>query len=134
MCSFFSLGLFAMFGIIRYRTDPIPIKEMTYIFMVVGIGVFNALAGKKISYAELLLANLLVLVITWYLEKNWMLKQNETIRINYEKIELVHPDRREELIRDLKERTGLDIVNVTVARMSFLRDTARLEITYKPKK
>lgn len=103
----FALGLFAMFGIIRYRTDPIPIKEMTYIFMVVGIGVFNALAGKKISYAELLLSNLIVLAITWYLERFWMLKQNETIRINYEKIELIHPDKREELIQDLKERTGL---------------------------
>ena len=130
----FALGLFAMFGIIRYRTDPIPIKEMTYIFMVVGIGVFNSLAGKKISYAELLLANLILLLITWYLERYWMLKQNITIRINYEKIELIHPDRREELIQDLKDRTGLDIVSVSVARMSFLRDTARLVVSYKPKK
>ena len=130
----FALGLFAMFGIIRYRTDPIPIKEMTYIFMVVGIGVFNALAGEKISYAELIMANLIVLVITWYLERHWMLKQNETIRINYEKIELIHPDRREELIQDLKERTGLDIVSVSVARVSLLRDTARLVVSYKPGK
>lgn len=128
----FALGLFAMFGIIRYRTDPIPIKEMTYIFMVVGVGVFNALAGEKISYAELFLANLIVLLITWYLERYWMLKQNETIRINYEKIELIHPDRREELIEDLRERTGLDIVSVTVVRMSFMRDSARLMVSYKP--
>lgn len=130
----FALGLFAMFGIIRYRTDPIPIKEMTYIFMVVGIGVFNALSDEKISYAELLLANLIVLLITWYLERYWMLKQSETIRISYEKIELIHPDRRDELIQDLIERTGLDIVSVSVARVSFLRDTARLIVSYKPGK
>ncbi len=130
----FALGLFAMFGIIRYRTDPIPIKEMTYIFMVVGIGVFNALAGAKISYAELLLANLIIIFITWYLERFWMTKQNETMRITYEKIELVHPERKKELIQDLKDRTGLDVVSVSIVRMNFMRDSVRLMISYKPKK
>ncbi|MCK5820776.1 MAG: DUF4956 domain-containing protein [Bacteroidales bacterium] len=129
----FALGLFAIFGIIRYRTDPIPIKEMTYLFLVVGVAIINALSNKKVSYAEMIFTNMAILGLTWYLEKVWMTKQLTTIRINYEKIELVHPSKREELIEDLKERTGLDIKEVSVSRMSFLRDTARLMVKYKPK-
>lgn len=129
----FALGLFALFGIIRYRTDPIPIKEMTYLFVVVGVGIINALANSKISYAELVLANTSILLITWYLEKIWMVKQLEKVLINYEKIELIHAAKREELIQDLRERTGLDVREVSVVRMSYLRDTARLMVSYKPK-
>ena len=129
----FALGLFALFGIIRYRTDPIPIKEMTYLFLVVGVAIINALANKKISYAELLVTNLAILGITWYLEKIWMGKQLDTVIVNYEKIELCHGDKKEELIQDLIERTGLDVKDVTVMRMSFLRDTARLLVSFKPK-
>lgn len=129
----FALGLFAIFGIIRYRTDPIPIKEMTYLFLVVGIAIINSLANKKVSYAELVLTNGIILILTWYLENRWMKKQLTTMRINYEKIELVHPDKEAELLADLRERTGLDVRNVRVERMSFLRDTARLSISYKPK-
>jgi len=129
----FALGLFAIFGIIRYRTDPIPIKEMTYLFLVVGVAIINALSNKKVSYAEMIFTNMAIVIITWYLEKIWMTKQLSIIRINYEKIDLVHPSKKEELIEDLKERTGLDIKDVSVARMSFLRDTARLMVKYKPK-
>lgn len=129
----FALGLFAIFGIIRYRTDPIPIKEMTYLFLVVGVAIINALSNKKVSYAELIFTNMVILGLTWYLEKVWMTKQLSVIRINYEKIELVHPSKKEELIEDLRERTGLDVKDVSVARMSFLRDTARLMVRYKPK-
>ncbi|MBT3242784.1 MAG: DUF4956 domain-containing protein [Bacteroidetes bacterium] len=129
----FALGLFALFGIIRYRTDPIPIKEMTYLFVVVGVAIINALSNRKISYAEMMFTNLAILGITYYLEKIWMMKQLSIIRINYEKIELVHPSKQAELIADLKERTGLDVRSVNVARMSFLRDSARLMVSYKPK-
>ena len=129
----FALGLFAIFGIIRYRTDPIPIKEMTYLFLVVGIAIINSLANKKVSYAELMFTNVAILGITWFLENIWLSKQLDTVRITYEKIELVHPDRKEELIADLKERTGLDVQDVKVDRMSYLRDTARLMVSFKPK-
>ena len=127
----FALGLFAIFGIIRYRTDPIPIKEMTYLFLVVGVAVINGLAGKKTSYAELLLVNIILIVATWYLEKIWMRKQLNSLRINYEKIELIHPAKKEELIADLKERTGLDVQDAKVERINFLRDSARLSVSYK---
>ena len=91
----FALGLFAIFGIIRYRTDPIPIKEMTYLFIVIGVSVINALANKKIN--------------------------------------LIAPERREELIADLTQRTGLNIVRVEIGRIDFLRDTANIRVFYYEK-
>lgn len=126
----FALGLFAIFGIIRYRTDPIPIKEMTYLFLVIGISVINALSNKKISHAELVFANLLIVFITYGMEKLWLLRHQSRKNITYEKIELIQPERREELIADLKDRTGIDVVRVEVRRIDFLRDTANLRIFY----
>ena len=126
----FALGLFAIFGIIRYRTDPIAIKEMTYLFLVIGISVVNALANKKISHAELVFANLLIVFVTYGMERLWLLKAEIRKNITYEKIELIAPERREELIADLKERTGIDVIRVEVRRIDFLRDTANLRIFY----
>ena len=116
----FALGLFAIFGIIRYRTDPIAIKEMTYLFLVIGISVINALSNKKISHAELLFANLLIVFITYGMERLWLLRHQSRKNITYEKIELIHPDKRDELIADLKERTGINVVHVEIRRIDFV--------------
>ena len=126
----FALGLFAIFGIIRYRTDPIPIKEMTYLFIVIGISVVNALSNKKISYAELVFANLLIVFVTFGMERLWLLKHETRKNIIYEKIELVKPENKEKLLTDLKERTGLDIVRYEIRRIDFLRDIANIRIFY----
>jgi hypothetical protein len=126
----FALGLFAIFGIIRYRTDPIPIKEMTYLFLVIGVSVVNALANKKISHAELVFANLMIVFVTFGMERIWLLKGESRKNLIYEKIELIVPQRREELLADLKERTGIDIIRVEVRRIDFLKDTANLRIFY----
>ncbi len=126
----FALGLFAIFGIIRYRTDPIPIKEMTYLFLVIGISVVNALANKKISHAELVFANLMIVFVTFGMERIWLLKHETRKNVTYEKIELIVPERREELLADLKARTGLNVVRIEVRRIDFLRDTANLRIFY----
>ena len=126
----FALGLFAIFGIIRYRTDPIPIKEMTYLFIVIGISVVNALANKKISHAELVFANLLIVFVTYGMEKIWLLRHESRKNIIYEKIELIVPERREELITDLKLRTGINIIRVEIRRIDFLRDVANIRIFY----
>ena len=126
----FALGLFAIFGIIRYRTDPIPIKEMTYLFLVIGISVINALANKKISYLELVFANFFIIGITYGLEKIWLVKHESRKNISYEKIELIKPDKREELLLDLKERTGIDIIRIEIGRIDFLRDTVNIRIFY----
>ena len=126
----FALGLFAIFGIIRYRTDPIPIKEMTYLFLVIGISVVNSLANKKISYAELLFANFMIVGVTLGLEKIWLLRHESRKNVIYEKIELIKPEHRTELLADLKERTGIDVVRVEIRRIDFLKDIAHLRIFY----
>ena len=126
----FALGLFAIFGIIRYRTDPIAIKEMTYLFLVIGISVINALSNKKISYSELIFANFLIIFITYGMERLWLLKHQSRKNITYEKIELIVPEKRDELIADLKERLGIDVIRVEIRRIDFLRDTANLRIFY----
>ena len=126
----FALGLFAIFGIIRYRTDPIPIKEMTYLFLVIGISVVNALANKKISYAELVFANLLIVFITYGMERLWLLKHESRKNIIYEKIELIKPENEEALLADLKERTGIDVIRFEIRRIDFLRDIANIRIFY----
>ncbi len=126
----FALGLFAIFGIIRYRTAQMPIKEMTYLFLIIGISVTNALANKKISYAELFFANFGVVLITFLLERVFLLKHESRKTIIYEKIDLIKPEKRAELMKDLQERTGININRVEIGRVDFLRDTARLRIYY----
>ncbi|MBN1118554.1 MAG: DUF4956 domain-containing protein [Bacteroidales bacterium] len=126
----FALGLFAIFGIIRYRTNPIPIKEMTYLFLVIGVSVINALANKKVSYAELIFTNLVILVVTFFLEKVNLIKHESTKSIEYERIDLITKDKREQLIKDLESRTGIKINRVEIGRINFLRDTVKLKIYY----
>ncbi len=126
----FALGLFAIFGIIRYRTDAIPIKEMTYLFLVIGISVINALANKKVSYAELVFTNLVLLFVAFLLEHVFLLKHESTKTVLYEKIDLIKKNRREELLRDLEERTGLKINRIEIGRINFLRDTVRIKVYY----
>lgn len=126
----FALGLFAIFGIIRYRTDAIPIKEMTYLFVVIAISVINALANKKISYAELITTNLLVMGGLYILEKILNLRQEISQRIVYEKIENMHADKKEELMADLIARTGINIKRIEVDRIDFLRDVAIIYIFF----
>lgn len=126
----FALGLFAIFGIIRYRTDAIPIKEMTYLFVVIAVSVINALANKKISYAELVTTNLLVMGGLYILEKILNLRQEISQRIVYEKIENMHADRKDELMADLVVRTGINIKRIEVDRIDFLRDVAIIYIFF----
>jgi hypothetical protein len=126
----FALGLFAIFGIIRYRTRQIPIKEMTYLFLVIGISVINALSNKKISYAELILTNAILIAVSYALERLMLLRHESSKAINYEKIELIKPENREKLKKDLEERTGLTINRVEIGKIDFLRDSARINIYY----
>ena len=125
----FALGLFAIFGIIRYRTETVPIREMTYLFVVIGISVINGLT-MGVSHAELILANLLFIIVVWILESNKVLKHTSCKIILYEKIQLIKPEMYDELISDLKERTGLDITKVEVGHIDFLRDTAYIKVYY----
>ena len=125
-----ALGLFAIFGIIRYRTDPIPIKEMTYLFIVIGISVINALANKKMSYAELLLTNSIIVLTTYGMERLWLLKHESRKVITYEKIDLIVPENHVLLKEDLEKRTGLKINRLEIGKINFLNDTAQIFIHY----
>jgi len=127
----FALGLFAIFGIIRYRTESMPVREMTYLFVIIAISVINALA-VEISYAELLCTNLLFVISTWLCESNRWLKHISCKLIQYDRIELVTPQHQADLIGDLKERTGLSIIKVEVGSIDFLRDSAILKVYYEP--
>lgn len=124
------LGLFAIFGIIRYRTDAIEIKEMTYLFLIIGISVINSLASKQISIAEMGLINVSVVAITYGLERIWLVKHETRKTINYEKINLIRPEHYEEMKADLESRTGLSINRFEIGKIDFLNDTAQVRIYY----
>jgi hypothetical protein len=127
----FALGLFAIFGIIRYRTRQIPIKEMTYLFLVIGISVINALSNSKVSYAELIFTNLALLAATYTLENLLMLGHESRKVIRYERLELIKPEHNDELKKDLEERTGLKISRIEVGSIDLLTDTAKIDIYYQ---
>jgi len=127
----FALGLFAIFGIIRYRTSSIPIKEMTYLFLIIGVSIINSLADTKASVADILFTNFAIIVITFCMEKIWLRKREISKIINYEKIELIKPENISYLIKDLEDRTGITKINrVEIGKIDFLRDTCRLQIFY----
>jgi hypothetical protein len=125
-----ALGLFAVFGILRYRTVQISIKEMTYLFMVIGVSVINALSGKKISYVDLIFANTVIIAISWISEVALFRKPLQMQTITYDKIELIKEDKRAELTADLEKRLGYKIRKIEIERISFLKDTAKLKIYY----
>ena len=127
----FALGLFAIFGIIRYRTESMPVREMTYLFVIISISVINAL-GVEVSYGALAGANLLFVLSVWLCESNRWLKHISSKLILYDRIDLIQPSYEKELIADLKARTGLKIVRVEVGHIDFLRDATMLKIYYEP--
>jgi hypothetical protein len=124
------LGLFAIFGIIRYRTDAIEIKEMTYLFLIIGMSVVNALASNQVSVSEMAAINLTIVFMTYILEYKWLVKHETRKTINYERIDLIIPEKNEEMKADLEKRTGLVINRVEVGRIDFLNDTAQVRIYY----
>ncbi|MEO9534368.1 MAG: DUF4956 domain-containing protein [Crocinitomicaceae bacterium] len=125
------LGLFAIFGIIRYRTGTVRIKEMTYLFVAIGLAVVNALAGKQISLAELMFVNAGTVGFVYLLE--YVILQNHEMSktITYEKIDLIKPENRPQLLEDLEARTGLKITKILIGKVDFLKDTAQIRIFYQ---
>ena len=127
----YALGLFAIFGMIRYRTETLRIREMTYLFVVMGVSIINGQALTT-SYAELILTNLLVILAIWVFEGSKHMKQLSEKVILYDKIDLVRRDREAELKADLEARTGIAIEKMEVGHIDYLRDTAYIKIWYKP--
>ncbi len=127
----FALGLFAIFGIIRYRTQLMPIKEMTYLFMIIGISVINALASKKVSYAEIIGTNAIIVMVIWTSEYFWRSRYEWKKKILFDDVSLLIPSKKEELIIELKKRTGLDITRVEIGDINYLRDSVKLMIYFR---
>lgn len=123
-------GLFAIFSVLRYRTDPIPIREMTYLFIIVALPVMNSSALGIGQWPMLLCANGVVLLTIWALERGWGFRFYASRRIIYEKIELITPQNYDALIDDLQQRTGLHIERIEIGKINFLRDTADILIEY----
>lgn len=128
----FALGLFAVFGILKYRTDPVPIREMTYLFVVIGIAVVNALANKKVSFAELAVTNGAVLLCVYLLEK-YLIRGEGHLDIIYERIENIKLQRQDVIKADLEKRTGLKIKRIDLQKVDFLKDIALLRVYYDKK-
>jgi hypothetical protein len=123
-----AFGLFAVFSMLRYRTEGLSAKDMTYLFIVISMGLISAII--KGSWDELGLVNGMVLLSVWLLEGNLLMKRELTKSVQYDRIELILPDRREELLQDLQARTGLDIHRVEIQAMDFLKDSALIMIFY----
>ena len=128
-----ALGMFAVFGIIRYRTISIPIKEMTYLFVVIGISVINALANREIGYAGLAFVNVLFIFACWLFESNAIKNHISVKKVRYDNIRLIKAGMENELKADLEERLGLTIVKIEIGTVNYLRDSAMLQVSYLTK-
>lgn len=127
----FALGLFAVFGILRYRTEAIRMHDLTYLFILIGLAIINSAANKKISVCELLAVNAVIVVATAILEYAVSSKDEASIGMLYDRLDLLRPGKEQALHSDLAQRTGLPITRVDVARFDMLRDSARIIVHYK---
>ena len=131
----FGFGLFAVFAILRYRTDPIPIKEMTYLFIVITIGVINALSGNQVVFIELLFANVTIVLLTYLLERHWVnnLPDNglSSKTVVYNNMEMIKPENHQALIDELAQKTGLSIVSCKIGRLNFVENQVNVKLYYK---
>lgn len=139
-----AMGLFAIFCIMRYRTESVPIREMTYLFLVISLAAINGLAWmadisdkhpeffapELTAMIELSVTDILFVLVIWIAESARWLKKINTKYISYDKIELIKPERRSELIDDLRQRTGLNVKDVSIGSIDFLKDMALIKVFY----
>jgi hypothetical protein len=124
------IGLFGIFSIMRYRTDAMPVREMTYLFVIIALSLVNSIADG-VSILEVLLTNLIIVLFVAFLERNLKLEASKLIQ--YDRIDLITPDRRDELKADLEKRLGLKIIKLDVGAVDFIRDMAMIKIIYQGK-
>ena len=127
----FALGLFAIFSIIRYRTEQVAIREMTYLFIIIALSAINGLIVSELSIGEVIIINLLFIFSIWICESKLLISHYSYKVIKYDNINLITPDKREELIADLEKRTGLKIEKVEVGAIDFLKDAAIVKMYYR---
>ena len=127
----FALGLFAVFGILRYRTEAIQVRNLTYLFVVIGIALLNALANGGIGVGELLILNGAIVGIVGVLEAAPFSGREQSRRVRYDRLELLSPERSEDLIADLRTRTHLPITRYEIGDADLLRDTVEITVHYR---
>ncbi|MFZ2488214.1 MAG: DUF4956 domain-containing protein [Anaerolineae bacterium] len=123
-------GLFAIFSVLRYRTDEIPIREMTYLFVIIALPVMNSLLAVNDAIPVMIAANTFIAAVLYVLERGWGFRYEVSKKLTYERIELITPANSEALLADLRERTGLPIKRAAVGRIDFSRDTAEITVYY----
>jgi ribosomal protein S24E len=123
-----AFGLFAVFSMLRYRTEDISIKDMTYMFLVIAMGLINAVI--KGSWDELLLVMSIIIFVTWLLESRVLMRKEVSKIVMYENIEFIKPENKQKLIEDLQNRMGVKVNSVTIGKIDFLRDTAQVQVHY----
>jgi len=129
----FAFGLFAIFGLLRYRTITVPIKEMTYLLSVIVIAVLNSIPMVNFSVVTIMVSNLLILGLTFIMEIYWFSDVDEYKMVYYENIDLIEPGKENELLADLKARTGLNVSRFEIEEFNFLRDSTLIKLYYTPK-
>jgi hypothetical protein len=128
----FGFGLFAIFSVIRYRTEAVPIREMTYLFTVIGLAVMNSFLRSSGAFFQIGVANIIIIAVLMMLEKEWGFRFESNINIRYENIKLITPENKTLLLADLCKRTGLPITRVELGRIDFLRDIVDVQAYYDP--
>ena len=123
-------GLFAIFRIVRYRTEPMPVREMTYLFVLMSLPVMNSSGMLQTAWPQLLIANAVIALVLWLLEKEWGFEYQLPRHVVYEKIELIQPSRQAEMVADLEARTGRKVERVEIGKIDFLKDTADLRVYF----
>ena len=126
-----ALGLFAIFGILRYRTDPLKVREMTYLFVVIGLSLVNALSNKKMSYTEIFVANSIVVAMAYFLDRYWDQQKTNTKDILYESLEHIRPEHHELLKTELEHKLGFEILSISLGQIDFKAETVKIKIRYK---
>lgn len=145
-----TLGLFAIFGVIRYRTETVPVREMTYLFIIIALAAVNGLAplyklvGASTAsphynlntgaLAVTAISNLLIVLLVWVLESEKLLKHTSAKLVLYDRIDLIVPERREDLRADLEKRLGIKVENLEIGHVDFLKDTAFIKVFYNLEK
>ena len=127
----FALGLFAVFGILRYRTEEIRMRDLTYLFIVLGVAILNGVANKKVSFVELLAVNVAIVAVTSVLELTARARGHGSTPVLYDKLELLAPGKEEALHKDLTARIGVPVFRVQLHRVDLLRDAAEVTAYYR---
>jgi hypothetical protein len=127
----FAFGLFAILSILRYRTETIPIREMSYMFIAISLGVVNSLTTKKLSFAEVVLANAIIVVSTYIFDRIYNQKKISHHVVKYDKVENLNENSKDIVVKELSERLGMNVVDIEIVQIDMLTDSAMLKVFYQ---